>query len=68
MLLEAGGVAGEAQHGAARLGQRRGLVLGAPREAAPQEVGDGGVAALLPALRGQQQEESDCGRNGTANS
>lgn len=59
MLLEAGGVVGEAQHGASRLGQRRGLVLGAPREAAPQEVGDGGVAALLPALRRQEEEEEE---------
>lgn len=58
MLLEAGGVAGEAQDGASHLGQRGGLVLGAPREAAAQEVGDGGVAALLPAL-GRPEEEQE---------
>lgn len=57
MLLKAGGVTGEAQHGASRLGQRGGLVLGAPRNAASQEVGHGGVAALLPALRRQEEEE-----------
>lgn len=51
VLLEASSVGGQPQLGAPLLGQRRGLVLGAPREAAPQEVGDGGVAALLPALR-----------------
>lgn len=51
VLLEAAGVTGEAQHGASRLGQSSGLVLGAPRETGPQEVGDGGVAALLPTLR-----------------
>lgn len=55
MLLEAGCVTGEAQHGASRLGQGRGLVLGAPREAAPQEVGDGGITALLPALRRRRE-------------
>lgn len=57
VLFEADGVAGEGQHGASRLGQGRGLVLGAPRKAAPQEVGDGSVAALLPALRRQEEEE-----------
>lgn len=57
MLLEAGGVAGEAQHEASCLGQRGGLVLGASREAAPQEVGDGGIAALLPALMKRREEE-----------
>lgn len=57
MLLEAGSVAGEAQYGASHLGQRGGLVLGAPRKAATQEVGDGGVAALLPALRRQEEEQ-----------
>lgn len=57
MLLEAGGVTGEAQHEASCLGQRGALVLGAPRKAAPQEVGHGGVAALLPALRRQEEEE-----------
>lgn len=59
MLLEAGGVAGEAQHGASCLGQRGGLVLGAPREAAPQEVRDGGIAALLPALMKRREEEEE---------
>lgn len=59
VLLEAGGVAGEAQHGASSLGQRGGLVLGASREAAPQEVGDGGIAALLPALMKRREEEEE---------
>ncbi len=59
MFLKAGSVAGEAQHGASCLGQRCGLVFGAPREAAPQEVGDGGITALLPALRRQEEEEEE---------
>jgi len=57
VLLEALGVPREAQHRPSGLGQRCGLVLGAPRQAAPQEVGDGSVAALLPALRRQEEDE-----------
>ena len=50
MLLQPAGVGGQAQGGPRALGQRGRLVLGAPRQAAPQQVGDGRVTALLPAL------------------
>lgn len=57
--LEPVRVPGEAQDRSPGLGQGRGLLLGAPRKARPQEVGDGGVTALLPALRTE-----DRGRRG----
>lgn len=49
--LESLGVPGEAQDLSPCLSQRRGLILGAPRKARAQEVADGSVTALLPALR-----------------
>lgn len=51
MPLESLRIPGEAQDLSSCLSQRGGLVFGAPRKARPQEVGDGSVAALLPALR-----------------
>lgn len=63
VLLEAGRVFGQAQHGTPGLGQGRGLVLGAAGQAGPQEVGDGGVAALLPALRREERVRLWVGRH-----
>lgn len=57
VLLEAHCVLRKAQHGASCMGERCGLILGAPRQTAPQEVRDRRVTALLPALRRQKSEQ-----------
>lgn len=55
VLLESGGVMGQAQHKASCLGQRCGLVLRTSWKAGPQEMWDSGVTALFPALRRQNE-------------
>lgn len=54
--LESIGITGEAQYLCSCMSQWCRLVFGTSRKASPQEMGDGSVAALLPALRKGDEE------------